>query len=75
METVNLNVRYSNAHRYVVRTQHDYILLDRSGSMSTRWNDTLGGVNAYVHALAASIRSASGPLQSARTIEQKDESQ
>lgn len=33
--------------------QHDYILLDRSGSMAgPRWTDTLGGVNAYVQALA-----------------------
>jgi uncharacterized protein with von Willebrand factor type A (vWA) domain len=25
-----------------------YILLDRSGSMATQWNDTLGAINAYV---------------------------
>lgn len=25
-----------------------YILLDRSGSMSTQWTDTLGAINAYV---------------------------
>lgn len=31
--------------------QHDYILLDRSGSMGVRWNDTVGGVNAYIQAL------------------------
>jgi uncharacterized protein with von Willebrand factor type A (vWA) domain len=29
-----------------------YILLDRSGSMSTQWNDTLGAINAYVTELA-----------------------
>ena len=33
-------------------SQHDYILIDRSGSMATIWSDTLGGVNAYVHGLA-----------------------
>lgn len=32
--------------------QHDYILIDRSGSMATRWSDTLGGVNAYAQGLA-----------------------
>jgi len=35
-----------------MKSQQDYILLDRSGSMATRWSDTLGGVNAYVHGLA-----------------------
>ena len=30
-----------------------YILLDRSGSMSTQWSDTLGAINAYVSALDA----------------------
>ena len=34
------------------KPQHDYILLDRSGSMASRWGDTLGGVNAYVQGLA-----------------------
>lgn len=29
-----------------------YVLLDRSGSMSTRWNEALGSVNAYVEGLA-----------------------
>lgn len=28
-----------------------YILLDRSGSMSTRWNEALGSINAYVAGL------------------------
>lgn len=27
---------------------NDYILIDRSGSMSTKWSETLGAVNAYV---------------------------
>ncbi len=31
-----------------------YILLDRSGSMGTQWNDTLGAINAYVTELNAS---------------------
>jgi len=35
-----------------VAAQHDYILLDRSGSMASRWSDALGGVNAYVQGLA-----------------------
>lgn len=29
-----------------------YVLLDRSGSMSTRWSEALGSVNAYVEGLA-----------------------
>ena len=29
-----------------------YILLDRSGSMSNQWSDTLGAINAYVTELA-----------------------
>lgn len=29
-----------------------YILLDRSGSMSSRWNEALGSINAYVAELA-----------------------
>jgi hypothetical protein len=32
--------------------QHDFILLDRSGSMSTRWTEALASVNAYVKQLA-----------------------
>lgn len=32
--------------------QRDYILLDRSGSMATKWSDALGGINAYVRGLA-----------------------
>lgn len=32
--------------------QHDFILLDRSGSMAGRWNDALGAVNAYAKGLA-----------------------
>lgn len=29
-----------------------YILLDRSGSMQTRWTETIGALNAYVTGLA-----------------------
>lgn len=32
--------------------QHDFILLDRSGSMQSRWDEALGAVNAYVKKLA-----------------------
>lgn len=32
--------------------QHDFILLDRSGSMSSRWDEALGAVNTYVQKLA-----------------------
>jgi Mg-chelatase subunit ChlD len=32
--------------------QHDFILLDRSGSMGTIWDETLSSVNAYVAKLA-----------------------
>lgn len=32
--------------------QHDFILLDRSSSMQTRWSEALGSVNAYVKQLA-----------------------
>jgi uncharacterized protein with von Willebrand factor type A (vWA) domain len=32
--------------------QHDFILLDRSGSMATLWAEALGSVNAYVEELA-----------------------
>lgn len=32
--------------------QHDFILLDRSGSMETLWKEALGSVNAYVEKLA-----------------------
>lgn len=32
--------------------QHDFILLDRSGSMSRRWAEALSSVNAYVAQLA-----------------------
>lgn len=32
--------------------QHDFILLDRSGSMSSQWNEALGAINAYVKKLA-----------------------
>lgn len=28
-----------------------FVLLDRSGSMSTRWDEALGAINAYVHEL------------------------
>lgn len=34
------------------KTQHDYILIDRSYSMTPRWADTISGVNAYVDRLA-----------------------
>lgn len=36
----------------VVRTLGDYILLDRSGSMASRWAETLSALNAYVTDLA-----------------------
>lgn len=32
--------------------QHDFILLDRSGSMESLWVEALGSVNAYVTKLA-----------------------
>jgi von Willebrand factor type A domain len=32
--------------------QHDFILLDRSGSMESLWNEALNSVNAYVKKLA-----------------------
>lgn len=32
--------------------QHDFILLDRSGSMSDKWQETLSSINAYVKKLA-----------------------
>lgn len=32
--------------------QHDFILLDRSGSMSTLWAEAINAVNTYVHKLA-----------------------
>lgn len=32
--------------------QHDFILLDRSGSMDSQWVEALGAVNAYVKKLA-----------------------
>lgn len=32
--------------------QHDFILLDRSGSMSSLWAEALGSINAYVKKLA-----------------------
>jgi len=31
---------------------HCYILIDRSGSMGTRWDETIGSVNAYVDELS-----------------------
>lgn len=32
--------------------QHDFILLDRSGSMQSRWVEALGSINSYVKKLA-----------------------
>ena len=32
--------------------QHDFLLLDRSGSMASLWDEALGSVNAYVKKLA-----------------------
>lgn len=32
--------------------QHDFILLDRSGSMASRWDEAIASVNAYVGGLA-----------------------
>lgn len=32
--------------------QHDFILLDRSGSMSNKWEPTIGSINEYVKKLA-----------------------
>lgn len=32
--------------------QHDFVLLDRSGSMSDKWQETLSSINAYVKKLA-----------------------
>lgn len=43
-------------------SQHDYILLDRSGSMAGRWSDALGGVNAYVHGLAKNAETKNIPV-------------
>jgi len=33
--------------------QHDFILLDRSGSMISLWGEAISSINAYVHKLAA----------------------
>jgi hypothetical protein len=33
-------------------SQHDFILLDRSGSMASMWNDALGSIDSYVRRLA-----------------------
>lgn len=32
--------------------QHDFVLLDRSGSMNTQWTEALSSINAYVKKLA-----------------------
>jgi len=32
--------------------QHDFILLDRSGSMADKWTETLSSINSYVQKLA-----------------------
>lgn len=32
--------------------QHDFILLDRSGSMQSQWNEALNAINGYVRKLA-----------------------
>src|SRR5882724_9955821 len=32
--------------------QHDFILLDRSGSMANQWDEALGAINTYVKELA-----------------------
>src|SRR5579872_903499 len=32
--------------------QHDFILLDRSGSMASQWREAINSVNNYVHELA-----------------------
>ncbi len=32
--------------------QHDFILLDRSGSMASQWDEALGSINTYVKDLA-----------------------
>ncbi len=32
--------------------QHDFILLDRSGSMASLWSEALGSINSYVQKLA-----------------------
>lgn len=32
--------------------QHDFLLLDRSGSMESQWVEALSSINAYVHKLA-----------------------
>jgi uncharacterized protein YegL len=34
------------------KMQHDFILLDRSGSMAGRWVEAVGSINAYVEELA-----------------------
>lgn len=34
-------------------TNHDYILLDRSGSMGSQWTEAINSVNSYVATLAA----------------------
>lgn len=46
------NIVREAAKRILASNQHDYILIDRSGSMGARWTDTIGGVNAYLSALA-----------------------
>jgi Mg-chelatase subunit ChlD len=43
----------ANQQRKGQMTMKAYILLDRSGSMSTRWGETIGALNAYVSGLAA----------------------
>ena len=29
-----------------------YVLIDRSGSMATKWDEAIGAVNSYIEALA-----------------------
>lgn len=39
------------AKKKITAISNDYILLDRSGSMATRWDEALSSVNAYVDEL------------------------
>jgi hypothetical protein len=35
--------------------ERDYLLLDRSGSMSSQWDDALGAINAYARTLGSRV--------------------
>ena len=47
--------RVGDISKASLNPERDYLLLDRSGSMSSQWGDALGAINTYARTLGSRV--------------------